>query len=216
MNFGPGGLCLAWALDAAIGDPRWIPWAHPVVWVGRLSLAIEGRLFKPDSTAREMVLRGTAYWFLVLSFVLISSWLLLEAAFLLGTFAGLICSVYLAYACLATRCLDVEAREVARALRKGRLEQARERLSGIVGRDTDSLTEGEIVRATVETVAENSCDGVVAPIFYLTLGAMLGLGPLLGIAYKTVNTMDSMVGYRNPRYEHFGKADFRSENTSFR
>jgi adenosylcobinamide-phosphate synthase len=95
---------------------------------------------------------------------------------------------------------------VARLVEKGRLAEARSRLGRIVGRDTEGLPAPEVLRGALETVAENSSDGVVAPLFFLGLGGVLGWGPLLGLAYKAVNTLDSMVGYRNERYENFGKA----------
>jgi adenosylcobinamide-phosphate synthase len=119
--------------------------------------------------------------------------------------AGRAVAVYFAYACLATRGLDAEARAVTRLLRRARPEEARRRLARIVGRDTEQLSPPQIVRATVETVAENASDAVVAPLLYLSVGAALGWGPLLGLAYKAVNTLDSMVGYRDQRHEHLGK-----------
>ncbi len=107
--------------------------------------------------------------------------------------------IWLAYTTLATRSLHRESSRVIEALREGRLNTARERLAMIVSRDTGQLEEKEILRAVIETVAENISDGIIAPLFYLALG-----GPLGAIAYKAVNTMDSMVGYQNDRYVYFG------------
>jgi adenosylcobinamide-phosphate synthase len=116
-------------------------------------------------------------------------------------------SIYWIFALLAIRDLDVEAARVIAALRRKDIECAREMLSRIVGRDTAALDEPEILRATIETVAENLCDGVIAPLFYLALG-----GPVAMAAYKTMNTLDSMVGYRNERYREFGWASARMDD----
>ncbi|HET6418578.1 MAG TPA: adenosylcobinamide-phosphate synthase CbiB, partial [Geobacteraceae bacterium] len=116
-------------------------------------------------------------------------------------------SAWLAYTCLALRSLHRESKLVADRLAAADLEGARRYLSRIVGRDTEHLDEPEIWRALVETVAENSSDGVIAPLFYLMLG-----GPALGLAYKAVNTLDSMVGYKNERYLHLGWASARFDD----
>ena len=121
--------------------------------------------------------------------------------------AGIAVAAFLSWTCLAARSLHRESRLVADALERGDLVEARRYLSNIVGRDTAELDEPEIWRATVETVAENTSDGVIAPLFYLMLG-----GPALALAYKAVNTLDSMVGYRNERYLQFGWASARFDD----
>ena len=121
--------------------------------------------------------------------------------------AGFAVAVFLAWTCLAARSLHGESRLVAEALARGDIGEARRYLSYIVGRDTADLDEPEIWRATVETVAENTSDGVIAPLFYLMLG-----GPVLALAYKAVNTLDSMVGYKNDRYLLFGWASARCDD----
>jgi adenosylcobinamide-phosphate synthase len=113
----------------------------------------------------------------------------------------------LAWFCLAARSLHRQSKQVATALETGNLQRAQEALSHIVGRDTAELSEEQVWRAAVETVAENSSDGVVAPLFYLMLG-----GPLAALAYKAVNTLDSMVGYKNERYLNFGWAAARLDD----
>jgi adenosylcobinamide-phosphate synthase len=118
-------------------------------------------------------------------------------------------SIYWIFSLLAIRDLDVEAARVAAALRRDDLPSARRMLSYIVGRDTAALDEPEILRATIETVAENLCDGVIAPLFYLALG-----GPVAMAAYKAINTLDSMVGYRNERYREFGWASARMDDAA--
>jgi adenosylcobinamide-phosphate synthase len=135
------------------------------------------------------------------------AFLLLKGSYTLSPYLGFAVAIWLSYTCLAARSLHVESRLVADRLINGDLEGARHFLSRIVGRDTDDLTEPEIWRALVETVSENTSDGVIAPLFYLMLG-----GPALGLAYKAVNTLDSMVGYRNERYLLFGRASARFDD----
>jgi adenosylcobinamide-phosphate synthase len=117
--------------------------------------------------------------------------------------------IYWIYALLACRDLDAQASRVVRALEKNDLAEARRRLSWIVGRDTECLDEHGVMRATVETVAENLSDGVIAPLFYLAIAGPLGM-----TAYKAVNTLDSMVGYRNERYREFGWAAARIDDVA--
>ncbi len=131
----------------------------------------------------------------------------LAGAYAISPFAGFAVAVLLSYTCLAARSLHCESRLVADALGGGDLAEARRRLSYIVGRDTASLDEAEVWRATVETVAENTSDGVIAPLLYLMLG-----GPVLGLAYKAVNTLDSRGGYKNDRYRRFGWASARCDD----
>jgi adenosylcobinamide-phosphate synthase len=118
-------------------------------------------------------------------------------------------SVYWIFSFLALRDLDFEAAVVIRALRRHDIPEARRMLARIVGRDTDALDEGEIFRATIETIAENLGDGVIAPLFYLAAG-----GPVAMAAYKAINTLDSMVGYRNQRYREFGRASARMDDVA--
>lgn len=125
------------------------------------------------------------------------------ASFLLG----MVVETWMCYRILAARSLWDESRKVYLALKSEGLESARHAVSMIVGRDTDSLTREGVIKAAVETVAENTSDGVIAPLFYLALG-----GPVLGYAYKAVNTMDSMVGYKNERYQYFGTAAARLDD----
>lgn len=212
MPFTPLDLLLAWALDAALGDPRWLPWPHPVVLMGRAVARAEAGLRRGGDGPAAARAKGVALWAAVVGGAGLAAWALLTLAGAAHPLLGRAVGVYLAYACLATRDLDAEARAVARLLRGDRLEEARRRLARIVGRDTESLPAPEVARAAVETVAENASDGVVAPLFYLGLGGLLGWGPVLAVAYKAVNTLDSSVGYRNARYEHFGKFSARADD----
>jgi adenosylcobinamide-phosphate synthase len=124
-------------------------------------------------------------------------------------YAGFACSVFLAYTTLATRDLHAETRKVLRALAGGDIPRARKELSFLVGRDTAHLDEPEILRALLETIAENTSDGVMAPLFYLGLG-----GPVLAMTYKAINTLDSMVGYKNERYRNIGWASAKLDDAA--
>jgi adenosylcobinamide-phosphate synthase len=136
-----------------------------------------------------------------------SAWLLLREAYLLHPLAGYAITLLLSWTCLAARSLHDESKLVADALAAGDLSGARRLLSRIVGRDTEQLDEPEIWRALVETVAENTSDGVIAPLLCLMIG-----GPVLALAYKAVNTLDSMVGYKNDNYLRFGWASARCDD----
>jgi adenosylcobinamide-phosphate synthase len=189
-------------LDLLLGDPRWLP--HPVVAIGRLISLLEGwlrRILKHERLAGLLLLALTT------GITFSAGFLLLKGAYAISPYAGFAVAVFLAYSCLAARSLHAESLAVAAALEAGDLDEARRRLSFIVGRDTAELDETEIWRAVVETVAENSSDGVIAPLFCLMLG-----GPLLALAYKAVNTLDSMVGYKNERYIRFGWASARCDD----
>jgi adenosylcobinamide-phosphate synthase len=179
------------ALDLALGDPRWLP--HPVRGIGWLASAAE-RMWR--ATGLPLRVAGAFFCFSVVSLSTAIVWL---------TTPWL--NIYWIYALLACRDLDAQATHVVDALRRGDLDEARQRLSWIVGRDTHELDEQGVMRATVETVSENLSDGVIAPLFYLAVAGPAGMA-----AYKAINTLDSMVGYRNERYREFGWASARVDD----
>jgi len=189
-------------LDLILGDPRRLP--HPVVGIGKMISALEKVLRRLMKNER---LGGVLLLICVVASAAAITLLLVKGAYALHPYLGFAVSTWLSYTCLAARSLHVESKLVADRLIAGDLEGARHFLSRIVGRDTGNLDEPEIWRALVETVAENTSDGVIAPLFYLMLG-----GPVLGLAYKAVNTLDSMVGYKNERYLRFGWASARFDD----
>jgi len=193
---------LALLLDLLIGDPHWLP--HPVVAMGRLIHLL-------DRVLRRVWLNERVAGVLLLLVVVISSsgitWILLKTLTAMLPLAGWVAAVLISSTCLAARSLHKESARVATALLAGALPAARRYLSFIVGRDTDQLEESEIWRGVVETVAENTSDGIIAPLFWLTIG-----GPVAAIAYKAVSTLDSMVGYRNRRYLQLGWASARMDD----
>jgi len=189
-------------LDLLLGDPRWLP--HPVVGIGRMISVLERLLRR---LVRNELLGGVLLLVIVVGMTWSLAFFLLKGAYAVSPYLGFAVAAVLSWTCLAARSLHAESRLVADRLAVGDLEGARKYLSRIVGRDTDGLSEQEIWRALVETVAENTSDGVIAPLFYLMLG-----GPALGLAYKAVNTLDSMVGYKNERYLRFGRASARFDD----
>lgn len=202
MNGAALSILAAVALDLLLGDPRWLP--HPVVQIGRLISLLEKLLRRLVPNER---LGGVLLLVLTVGVTFGAAWGVVRGAALLHPAAGIAVSALIGWTCLAARSLHGESGVVARALAAGDLPSARRFLSFIVGRDTAELGEPEIWRGTVETVAENTSDGVIAPLFFLMVG-----GAPLALAYKAVNTLDSMVGYRNERYRHFGWASARCDD----
>ena len=195
-------LVVAFGLDLWLGDPRRMP--HPVVAIGKLVNLLEGVLYESGLPLRM------AGAFLVCCVLLVTGFVaaaLIKVAGSLHLWLGFLASVWLAYTCLAVRELHCQTALVVDALNEGDLVSARSHLGMIVGRDTAQLDEAGILRACIETMAENTSDGIVAPLFYLAVG-----GPVGGLLYKAVNTMDSMIGYRNKRYLEFGWAAARLDD----
>ena len=195
-------LITAVTLDLLFGDPRRLP--HPVVGIGRMITALEKVLRR---MVRNERLGGSLLLLIVVAVTYVFVFLVLKGAYSVSPYAGFAIAAVLSWTCLAAHSLHRESKLVADRLLAGDLEGARRCLSRIVGRDTEQLDEPEIWRALVETVAENTSDGVIAPLFYLMLG-----GPALGLAYKAVNTLDSMVGYKNTAYIRFGWASARFDD----
>ena len=195
-------------LDLLLADPAWMP--HPVVGMGRAIAALEKRLRRlfPATPAGERAAGRVLAAALPLgTFALAAGALAL--AYRLHPAAGFALETLWCWQALALRGLADESGKVYVQLAKGNLPAARRAVGRIVGRDTGSLTAAGVTKAAVETVAENFSDGVAAPLFYLLIG-----GAPLGLAYKAVNTMDSMVGYKNKTYLHFGRAAARLDDAA--
>ena len=192
-------------LDLLIGDPHFIP--HPVRLIGSLISFLDKRLnsdVKYNSSENEANLtkykRGVLLAFTVIFATFAVSVIILVAAYSINLYAGVIAEAVMTWQILATKCLRVESMRVYDALRTDGVDAGRRAVSMIVGRDTSVLDESGVTRAAVETVAENTSDGVIAPMLYTAIG-----GPVLGFVYKAVNTMDSMLGYKNDKYMYFGR-----------
>ncbi|ARA99302.1 MULTISPECIES: adenosylcobinamide-phosphate synthase CbiB [Geobacillus] len=194
-------LTLALFLDALFGDPRWLP--HPVRGMGGL-IAYFDQHWNQGSGRRA---KGVAAVAAVLAIVYGVSALIVHMSYALSVYIGVAVEGVLIFTTIATKSLAEAAEDVRRPLEAGDLPEARRALSMIVGRDTERLDEAGITRACVETVAENTSDGVTAPLFYAAIG-----GAPLALLYRAVNTCDSMIGYKNEKYGEFGWAAARLDD----
>lgn len=192
-------------LDLLIGDPHFIP--HPVRLIGSLISFLDKRLncdAKYNISEKKLNLikykRGMLLVFAVIFATFTMSVIIIVAAYSINLYAGVIAEAVMTWQILATKCLRVESMRVYDALRTDGVDAGRKAVSMIVGRDTSVLDEAGVTRAAVETIAENTSDGVIAPMLYTAIG-----GPVLGFVYKAVNTMDSMLGYKNDKYMYFGR-----------
>jgi len=195
----------AYVVDLFFGDPPGYP--HPVKLIGRAISFFEKKLLQWAHTPWMQRFLGIILALTIVSGAGIFTWAIIRmAAWVHPVFSSVII-IFFAYTTLATRNLYDEARKVIKVLEQGDITLARKRMGFLVGRDTDRLDEKEICRALIETISENTSDGVVAPLFYLLIG-----GPPLAMAYKALNTLDSMVGYRNDRYRYLGWASARGDD----
>ncbi|GFP21167.1 adenosylcobinamide-phosphate synthase [Candidatus Hakubella thermalkaliphila] len=198
---------LAYLLDLIIGDPRWLP--HPVVGIGRLVSRGEKVLLRPTLTSRQKRVRGIILGLGILSIAWAAAWSIVKISYLLNPFLGYLVSVGIIFTTLAGKNLAARGLAIRKAILRGDLERAREIVSQIVGRDTKNLDFEDLIRATVESIAENTVDGIVAPLFYAFVG-----GAPLAMAYRAINTLDSMVGYKKEPYLHFGWASARMDDVA--
>lgn len=190
---------IGFILDLIFGDPQWLP--HPVRFMGWMISKGESFLRKLlPGTPKGEFFGGMVLTILVTAGSFAVPFTLLYFAARLSPVLEVAISSIFCYQILATKCLKTESMRVYYQLKNGALPDARKYLSWIVGRDTQNLTEDGITRAAVETVAENTSDGVVAPLIFLVIG-----GAPLGFLYKAVNTLDSMIGYKNEKYLYFGR-----------
>lgn len=203
----PARLSAAYALDWCAGDPEDMP--HPVRLIGSVIGASE-RVLRRLGTGKSFELgAGGAIAIALPVASAVCTYVLLRQARLRHPMLGTAAEIWLASTCLATRSLLDEAVEVMRALEADDIDRGRQRLARIVGRDTDTLNETEIHRAVIETLAESLSDGIIAPLYYLAIG-----GVPLAMAYKAVNTLDSMIGHRDEQYLYFGRVAARLDDAA--
>nr|WP_235818983.1 adenosylcobinamide-phosphate synthase CbiB [Halomonas massiliensis] len=194
---------VAIVVDLVVGDPRCLP--HPVVGMGWLIAALEKRWNQGSALTR--CAKGALLTIVVVGAVFALAWGGLAVLAQMHPMLAIAAEIWLLATTLAIKGLHSAALVVATPLAQGDLVAARQALAMIVGRDTHALEESEITRGTVETVAENTVDGITAPLFFALIG-----GAPLALAYKAVNTLDSMVGYRNERYADFGYASAKLDD----
>lgn len=192
-------------LDLVLGDPRWMP--HPVIGMGKAISWSEGIIRRWTQSPSGLKSAGVVLTLLLTGGTYLIFWSLLYLAFKINNLLGLILSIFWMSQTLAVNSLYQHAIKVVVPLVRDDLEKARSELAMIVGRDTAELDKSGIIRAVVETVAENTVDGITSPLFYGFLG-----GPPLAMTYKAVNTLDSMVGYRDERYIDLGWAAARLDD----
>lgn len=191
------------AFDAVVGDPEWLP--HPVRLIGAAIAWGDTLLWCGNQSGDRR--NGTILTAIIVVAAAAITWAVATISSWFGTLTGGAVAIILAWNTLALRGLDSAAAAVERALRAGDLARARHEIRALVGRDPDSLDKIGLIRAAVESVAENCSDGIVAPIFYLFVG-----GPVAAMAYKAINTLDSMIGYKNDRYRWFGRSAARLDD----
>ena len=198
----PSQIGAAIVIDLIFGDPY--GWPHEARFAGMLSTVYERWLTRHFPRS---ILLGRLFWFVVVGTMLAGYAIVHVICSLISPVATYVFDVFIIYQAIAARDLHKHAKSILRALVSGDLGAARERLSYIVGRDTQSLDASEISRATIESVSESLVDGIVAPLFWAVIGGAPG-----ALIYRTANTLDSMVGHRTPAYEKFGKPSARIDD----
>ena len=208
LKYYASALMAGFLLDLLIGDPRWL--YHPVIFIGKTISFFERNIRRRFPATPHGELAGGVL--LVLLTLVVSGGIPAVILAVTGRIHPLLqwaAGAFLCYQLLAMKCLKDESMKVYQALKTGTLEDGRRAVSMIVGRDTQALDEKGVIKAAVETVAENFSDGVLAPMFYMVIG-----GPVLMFLYKGINTMDSMVGYKNDRYLYFGRCAARLDDAA--
>ncbi len=201
---------LGFVLDLIFGDPEFMP--HPVRLIGKLISSLEIFFIGKKGSEKKLSSRTKRFYGILTEIIVCLSSTILVVIIMFTSYKinlifGCVIESVLTYYLLATKSLKDESMKVYKDLKNNSLEKARISLSFIVGRDTENLSKQEICKATVETIAENTCDGVIAPLFYTALG-----GPVLGFLYKSVNTLDSMIAYKNERYLDFGRCAAKTDD----
>ena len=195
----------ALALDALAGDPTWLP--HPVVLIGRAISWGEHRLRSGQPRADS--LNGLVLAVCVITLAAGAAWVTIALCALASHWLSSLAAVLVAWTTLAMRGLDDAAKEVEQSLRRDDENAARRAMPALVGRDPDKLDRAGMICATVESIAENLSDGIIAPLSFLFVG-----GPVAAMAYKAINTLDSRIGYRDERYLYFGRAAARIDDVA--
>jgi adenosylcobinamide-phosphate synthase len=202
-----GELAVACVLDAAVGDPRWFP--HPVRWIGSIVNWCDRRVHRLLLSPAKQRMAGVLLAVALPAGSYVAGALLIWFGSSIDPLWGSAVTMLLAWTTLAARDLIDHVVSVQRALQSVSLTEARAAVAKIVGRDTEEMCESDIVRATVETIAESTADGIMAPLFYLVLG-----GPPLALAYKAVSTLDSMIGHMDDRHRWVGWASARLDDAA--
>ncbi|MBB1079416.1 cobalamin biosynthesis protein CobD [Limosilactobacillus sp. STM2_1] len=196
----------AFILDLLLGDPH--SWPHPIKIIGKLIAFLTKQFNKSSYANSKRKYLGILTWLITVGGTGLITYIVMRVA-MINYYLYMAVGTYLSYTCLSARQLAIEAEKIMKSLKQNNLKKARYQVGMIVGRDTDNLSAEEVTKATIETVAENTSDGVVAPLLFLVIG-----GPVLGLMYKAVNTLDSMIGYRNEKYRAFGEFSARVDDVA--
>lgn len=191
--------------DLIFGDPYWMP--HPIRLIGKLIEWTENTIRKFAKKDTPLKIGGVVLLVAVVSVSFAVPFAILKIAKGISPYLGLALEALMVYQILATRCLDVETAKVRRKLEENDLQGARHAISMLVSRDTEKMEREDIIKAAVETMTENIVDGIISPMFYIAIG-----GAPLGFAFKAVNTLDSMVGYKNEKYMNLGWASAKFDD----
>lgn len=198
---------IAYLIDIIVGDPQ--KFTHPVVLIGKLISFLEGFLRRKEDSRLKQIIKGFILVGLVIAVVYLSTFLLIKGLNFINRYLGLLAGIWLLSTTIASKSLATAGREIYQLISQDNLLEARKKVGWIVGRDTHELNSSEITRATIETIAENIVDGIIAPLFFGWLG-----GAPLAMTYRAINTMDSMLGYKNEKYLFFGKASARIDDVA--
>ncbi|MBP1925067.1 adenosylcobinamide-phosphate synthase [Sedimentibacter acidaminivorans] len=200
-------LIIGYILDLIIGDPH--GFFHPIKLIGNMISTVEKKLRTNCKNKDDERRAGTILWMLVVGTSFVVPYLILVLASSINLILAITLESVMCYYILATKSLRDESMKVYKALKENNIVDARKYLSYIVGRDTENLNESSVAKGAVETVAENTSDGVIAPIIFILIG-----GAPLGFMYKAINTLDSMVGYKNEKYIDFGRISAISDDVA--
>ncbi len=195
---------IAFMIDYILGDPHFLP--HPIRWMGNTIGFMEIRFRKLPF---KLTISGVFFSVFLITITWLIVLIVIKVTFTINSSIGTCVEIILIYYSISARSLDKAAVEVDNCLKNSSLDQAKRKLSLVVGRETRPLRKTGVINATIETVAENFVDGVVSPLFFAAIG-----GAPLAMAYKMVNTLDSMVGYKNEKYLYFGKASAKIDDVS--
>lgn len=198
---------LGYILDLIFGDPYSFP--HPIKYIGNFIKFVEKNIRKVAKNNKDLKIGGFFLNIIVVGTTYLITTLILKLSMYIHEYIYIAINSIIVYTIFATKCLKDEAMKIYRVLKEEDIQKARLQLSYIVGRDTQSLSREQIIRAVVETVAENTVDGIIAPMIYLFIG-----GAPLAMAYKAINTLDSMVGYKNEKYLHIGFASAKIDDVA--
>ena len=190
-------LCIAIIVDFVFADPYNYP--HPVKYIGKFIIFIENIMRKIFKNEKSLKFAGFITVIIIVCFSYLITFYSIKLIYSINNFFGFIFEIIIIWNCIALRCLDNEITKIYNSLRNNNIEKARKQISYLVSRDTEILDENGIIKATIETASENITDGIISPIFFIIIG-----GAPLGIAYKAINTIDSMIGYKNEKYINFG------------